>query len=325
MAESTGANADRWSATLHLINRFYLPLREQDQIPEERIVAAEQKLGVKLPKALREWLLLAGMRADYMGNQDQLCGPEDIAWSPDAPDVLFFSIENQHCCEWGIQREDLGREDPPVVEVNPERAEYEEKECVYPHTDSISAFFAWMVHEGLFLSGPINNGLAIYGGAVTTNVPEAMLQAFRENYPQLPGPQGLPGNEVRGDDDTLLRLRRAKDAWWLDEEEKTGEVPGGDAADQRIVDVALRTVSAAERFCAVTGFPADELQHSSRYWAHRFGPGCRDVTPGYILRQPFPPDVDVDDDALMQTPYCQADAGGPTRRTYKLEPAEDAE
>lgn len=304
-SELTGASAERWSATLNLINLFWLPLRAQDRILEERIAAAEERLGVRLPAALREWYLLAGGRNDFMGNQDSLNPPEEIKPSEDAPDVITFATENQFCCEWGIRREDLGREDPPVVEVNPDRAEEEDEECVYLEAESVSAFFAWMVHEGLFLSGPINNGVAIYGGPVSTKVPKAMLHAFREHYPALSGPQGLPGDEILGDDDTLLRLRR----------EKRGTS----------VDVTLRTVAAAERFCAVTGFPADELQHSSRYWAHRFGPGCRDVVPGYILRQPFPPGIDVDDDELMQTPYCHADAGGPTRTTYKLEPVDDGE
>ena len=51
---------------------------------------------------------------------------------------------------------------------------------------------------------------------------------------------------------------------------------------------------------------------------HRFGSGCKDVSPGFILREPFPHGIEVDPDGLMQAPYCHADAGGPTRTTHKL-------
>jgi hypothetical protein len=291
-------NSERWGATRGLIDRFWPPLRERDRVEEERIAVAEARLGVTLPAALREWYCLAGNRRDFLGNMDCLYAPESIEWSADAPDVLVFMSETCNCCEWGIRREDMGQEDPPVVEVNPDRMEEEDEDCVYPHSDSVSDFLAWMIHEGLFLSAPFNNGVARYGGPVSTNVPDGVKGALREHYPPLSGPAGLSGAELLGDSDTLLRF----------------SVENGRA----VVDVAVRTVAAAERLVSLTGFPSDELQHQSRYWGHRFGPACKDIAPGYILRQPFPDGMEVDDDALMETPYCQADTAGGSHSTRKL-------
>ena len=53
-SQAPGANRERWSATINLINGFYLPLREQDRMPVARIAAAEDRLGIRLPVALRE-------------------------------------------------------------------------------------------------------------------------------------------------------------------------------------------------------------------------------------------------------------------------------
>lgn len=81
---------------------------------EHELAAAEQRLGQRLPTALR-WLYAAyGNDNTLIGAQDRLLPPEDLA--TDGEGVVTVAEENQKCAEWGYRSaaEDTRREDPPV-------------------------------------------------------------------------------------------------------------------------------------------------------------------------------------------------------------------
>jgi hypothetical protein len=76
--------------------------------------AAEQRLGVKLPVALREAYLLFGRRADLTACQDPLLPPDRLRVDHSGS-IMVFRVENQHCAEWGVATgDDWNQADPPV-------------------------------------------------------------------------------------------------------------------------------------------------------------------------------------------------------------------
>ena len=75
--------------------------------------AAEERLGLRLPTALREAYLLFGRRQDLTSNHDVLLGPAEL-YVDDAKDALVFRHENQGAACWGILLDSLQEEDPAV-------------------------------------------------------------------------------------------------------------------------------------------------------------------------------------------------------------------
>ncbi|MEU5160542.1 SMI1/KNR4 family protein [Streptomyces sp. NPDC020875] len=97
-----------------------VPLADGDGYGPDEIAAAERRLGLTLPAALREAYALLGLRPDLTSNQDVLRPLAELAVEPgeeaDGPGaVLVFRDENQGVCRWGIPLAELGRDDPPVV------------------------------------------------------------------------------------------------------------------------------------------------------------------------------------------------------------------
>ncbi|MFF2013988.1 SMI1/KNR4 family protein [Streptomyces sp. NPDC058195] len=90
------------------------PLTEGDGRTGGELDAAQDRLGLPLPAALREAHQLLGLRPDLTDNQDTLLAPQDLYLDEDRG-VLVFRVENQSCAYWGIRVTDLGQEDPPVV------------------------------------------------------------------------------------------------------------------------------------------------------------------------------------------------------------------
>ena len=78
---------------------------------------AEQRLGVTLPAALRNFYLRYGSRREVWSLQDTLWMPNEIRVERG---VLAFCIENQGVVRWGIRLDDLRTDDPPVVVSDPE-------------------------------------------------------------------------------------------------------------------------------------------------------------------------------------------------------------
>ena len=83
---------------------------EADKVPVAELDDAEQRLGVKLPRALRGYYQLYG-RNWVNGVQDCLRQPSELELRDGA---LVFFDENQGVCFWGIEAEYLSRDDPPV-------------------------------------------------------------------------------------------------------------------------------------------------------------------------------------------------------------------
>ena len=81
---------------------------------EADLAAAEERLGVPLPLALREAYLLFGRRRDLTSNHDDLLSPPEL-YLDAAKEALVFRHENQGAASWGILLTELAHEDPAVV------------------------------------------------------------------------------------------------------------------------------------------------------------------------------------------------------------------
>jgi hypothetical protein len=52
--------SDRWRLLCDILAAWYRTITKLDGISEAELNAAEQRLGIKIPSALREWYMLAG-------------------------------------------------------------------------------------------------------------------------------------------------------------------------------------------------------------------------------------------------------------------------
>lgn len=103
-----------WGFIAEFAAAWARPLAPGDGYGEDVLWAVEERLGVRLPPALREAYLLLGRRADLTARQDPLLQPDRIRVDR-AAQVIAFRRENQSCAEWGVAATDpWNPEDPPV-------------------------------------------------------------------------------------------------------------------------------------------------------------------------------------------------------------------
>lgn len=117
MAESLRGRAGSWALVSGFAAYWGEPLGPDDGFPDAELDAAEGRLGLRLPVALREAYRLFGRRADLTSNHDVLLTPDELFVLDGA---LVYRTENQGCAHWGVLTADLARdgvdrEDPPTV------------------------------------------------------------------------------------------------------------------------------------------------------------------------------------------------------------------
>jgi hypothetical protein len=113
--EFPAAVADRagaWNFIRGFAATWRSPLADGDGWSEADLDAAEARLGLRLPAALREAYQLFGRRTDLTSLQDVLLSPADLKVKDQA---LVFRVENQAAVFWGIPTAELEQPDPPVV------------------------------------------------------------------------------------------------------------------------------------------------------------------------------------------------------------------
>ncbi len=110
-AARLAAREDRWSLLKDFVAEWHAPLKDGDGYTAEEVDAAERRLGLKLPLALREYYLLAGQREDLVAKQNFLVSPDELEIEEG---LLEFYCENQGVVHWGVNPDDLHLPDPPV-------------------------------------------------------------------------------------------------------------------------------------------------------------------------------------------------------------------
>lgn len=99
---------------LQKIQRLYqLPPNEPSGFAEAELTALEQQLGTALPARFKNYYTSLGRQAQVNHSYNRLLKPgTEIHFSADG--YLVFYEENQSVCCWGIRKEDLGADNPPV-------------------------------------------------------------------------------------------------------------------------------------------------------------------------------------------------------------------
>ena len=162
---------ERWELLREFVNEWYPPLKPSDGDTADALDAAESRLGVPLPQALREWYEIAGRREDIWSQQDLLYPPERLEIEDDR---LIFYVENQAVVQWGIRVSDLPLDDPPVFVSSID-------ECgVWIEENETTSMFALQMLLFCVKFAKCNPG---WGNGCLN---EAAIKAIESHYPRLP-------------------------------------------------------------------------------------------------------------------------------------------
>jgi len=176
MRAGLGDRQHAWEFIRGLAAEWISPLAPGDGVSEDVLWAAEQRLRVNLPAALREAYLLFGRRSDLTAVQDPLVPPEGLR-ADHSGSIVVFRLENQHCAEWGVATEDdWNPADPPVyVRRQPGDRRWE------PFMDRVSiACLEMALSELLIGRGRLGD---------MCQLPAELITGVESAYDQLPVPE----------------------------------------------------------------------------------------------------------------------------------------
>ncbi|WP_327281060.1 MULTISPECIES: SMI1/KNR4 family protein [unclassified Streptomyces] len=114
LAGGCPVRADAWAFVQGFAAAWSTPLSPTDGFISADVQRAEDRLGIRLPVALREAYALFGRRRDLVAQQNPLLEPDELLFDPSG-ELLVFRSENQGCAGWGVALADLSSEDPPVA------------------------------------------------------------------------------------------------------------------------------------------------------------------------------------------------------------------
>ncbi|NUT47268.1 MAG: SMI1/KNR4 family protein [Saccharothrix sp.] len=105
LERAAGGRTGAWAFVREYAEQFVTPIGDGDGCAVDE---AEERLGMRLPAAVREAYALFGRRGDLTSNQDELLRPDELRmWDG----VLVHRVENQACAYWGVTP---SGDDPPV-------------------------------------------------------------------------------------------------------------------------------------------------------------------------------------------------------------------
>jgi len=114
VAASLGSRQGAWRFVRRFAQSWLTPLTIDDGWTSADLQAAERRLGLRLPPAIREAYGLFGRRQDLTSVQDRLLGPDELEVDLTG-EVLIHRVENQSVAVWGVPLAAMAQPDPPVV------------------------------------------------------------------------------------------------------------------------------------------------------------------------------------------------------------------
>ncbi|MEV4332826.1 SMI1/KNR4 family protein [Streptomyces sp. NPDC049597] len=175
------------------------PLGTGDGWSEGDLAAAEERLGLRLPAALREAYALLGRREDLTGNHDTLRAPQELEVD-EAGEALVFRDENQGAARWGILLADLAQEDP-AVRIRPDLADKSREKWEDWLARTSLAFVEIVLSESLHAPDDL---VDVLDGLDEQDAEELEQHGVRLPFPPYP-PGEEPGTRWFLRDDVLLR------------------------------------------------------------------------------------------------------------------------
>ncbi len=145
-----------WSKQSPHIRTLYHPWQPGDGYEEVMIIAAEARLGIRLPTTLRAFYQTWGRRRDLTQTRESLLGPDElVVWS----DALVFCTENQGTCYWAIQRDFMDEFNPPIVIADAEQEWEAHSPLAWrPSHAHLSDFLDDLTYEHALCGGAIHGG-----------------------------------------------------------------------------------------------------------------------------------------------------------------------
>lgn len=196
MSEGKGSPLSAgWTPMLRFIERWFEPVEAGDAAAAERLSndgcnAAEARMGLKMPLAVREWYRLCA-RQPVLGHGDNRVVPAEQLEVQDERVDLY--IENQGVLTWGVRLSDWHQDDPPVVatETNVGSLGVVNRTCS-------DYYFQMTLHQAHWASR-IAYGCGDVASIVAEHYP-------RLDLPVWPWAGAKDAFTLYGDDDTVLNL-----------------------------------------------------------------------------------------------------------------------
>ncbi|SCF93237.1 SMI1/KNR4 family protein [Streptomyces sp. Ncost-T10-10d] len=199
LARGIEGRSGAWSFIQGFAAHWAGALETGDGWTEADLAVAEERLGVRLPAALREAYLLFGRRRDLISNHDMLLSPAELHVD-DAKEALVFRHENQGAASWGILLDSLQDDDPAVFI----RADLADK--------TAERWDGWLERLSLcFVEIVLSESVQADGESCDFLDPDDdSIELLEENCVQLPFPSCPIGEEVHATrwflgQDVLLR------------------------------------------------------------------------------------------------------------------------
>ena len=150
---------------ISIYHKFGYPLGGRSGVSPAVLAAAEKRLGVKAPAALRDYYLVAGNERRFNTCLNRLLAPGD--WGVDKRRLIFME-ENQSVLWWGVSTRNTGSDDPPVSQG------YDDEQIIwYPEHRKCSVFLAVLLHHHA-----VSGGFRFCGSA---DAPDRTGYRFEEN------------------------------------------------------------------------------------------------------------------------------------------------
>jgi hypothetical protein len=150
VAASLGDRHGTWRFIRRYAESWLTPLTDNDGWTEADLQAAEQRLGIRLPAAIREAYAVFGRRQDLTSVQNRLLVPEELEVDLTG-EVLIYRVENQAVAVWGVPLAAMGQPDPPVL-VAPNVGDVG---CWEPYLERFSLACVEMVLSESLFSAPM--------------------------------------------------------------------------------------------------------------------------------------------------------------------------
>jgi hypothetical protein len=148
-----------------LFRSFGYPLSSGTSNSADLLDRSARRLGVRLPRSLKDYYLVAGRERRFSACHNRLLRPTE--WWVDRGRLIFME-ENQCVVWWGVSVRNANSVDPAVSQgINDEPISW------YPEHRKCSVFLAVMLHYQA-----VSGGFPFYGRA---DAPEESSYRFEEN------------------------------------------------------------------------------------------------------------------------------------------------
>ena len=157
-----------------IFNTFGFPLTSGSAVSPAVISAAEKRLGIRVPRPLRDYYAIAGNEKRFNRSHNRFLAPKH--WFVDKGRVAFLD-ENQSVCFWGVKIAEDITDNPPIFQGT-----VEDRISWFREHSKCSLFIAVMLHYQA-----VSGGLPYLGSSELTENANRRLKSDWNYVGQLHG------------------------------------------------------------------------------------------------------------------------------------------